>query len=91
MALTWPEVLPLAPAGPAVSMAELHVWMRKYSPATTLIEPTPGTDGHSCGELIKLLKDKGCVGRLCSAKPFSNFLDSMPLRVGGYQESPGLR
>jgi hypothetical protein len=72
-------------------MDELHEWMRKYSPAVTHIEPTPGADGQSCAQLVKLLKDKGCVGRLCFAKPFSNFLDSMPLRVGGSQERPGLR
>jgi hypothetical protein len=63
LASTWPNVLPLAPAGPAVSMDELYDWMRKHSPAVTHIEPTPGTDGHSCGQLVKLLKDKSCVGR----------------------------
>jgi hypothetical protein len=90
-ASTWPNVLSLAPAGPAVSMDELHDWMRKYSPVVTHIEPTAGTNGHSCGQLVKLLRDKSCVGRLCSAKPFSNFLDSMPLRVGGSQEWPILQ
>ena len=69
-------------------MDELHDWMRKYSPVETHIQPTAGTNGHGCGQLVKLLRDKGCVGRLGSAKPFSgsNFLDSMPLRVGGSQE-----
>jgi len=74
-----------------VSVDELDDWMRKYSPVTMYIQPTLGTDGHSCGRLVKLLRDKGCVGRLGSAKPFSDFLDSMPLRVGGSQERPSLR
>jgi hypothetical protein len=72
-------------------MDELHDWMRKYSPAVTHIEPTAGANGHSCGQLIKLLREKSCVGRLGSAKPFSNFLDSMPLRVGRSQERRSLR
>lgn len=72
-------------------MVELDTWMGKYGGVETHIEPTPGTDGHNCAQMVKLLKDKGCVGRFCSAKPFSNFLDSMPLRVGGSQERPGLR
>ncbi|KAN0120893.1 hypothetical protein V8E52_004162 [Russula decolorans] len=59
-ASTWPNVLSLAPAGPAVSMDELHDWMRKYSPVVTHIEPTAGTNGHSCGQLVKLLRDKSC-------------------------------
>ena len=72
-------------------MDELNDWMRKYSPVVTHIEPTTGTNGHGCGQLVKLLRDKDCVGRLGSAKPFSNFLDSMPSRVGGSQEMSSLR
>lgn len=72
-------------------MAELDDWLRKYSPVVAHFQPTAGTNEHSCGQLVKLLRDKSCVGRLCSAKPLSNFLDSMPLRVGGSQEMPGLR
>ena len=66
-------------------MAELQDWMMKYSPVVTHIEPT-GTNGQDCGQLVKLLRDKSCVGRLGSAKPFSNFRDSMPFRVGRSQE-----
>jgi len=52
--------LSLAPAGPSVPMEELYDWIRKNSPAVMQIQATPGTDEHSYGQLVKLLRDKGC-------------------------------
>lgn len=72
MASTWPKVLSLAPAGPAASMDELHDWMRKHNPVVMHIQPTPGTDEHGYGQLVKLLRDKGCVSHGVPSKASSN-------------------
>jgi hypothetical protein len=42
-------------------MDELHDWIDKNKPVVMHIRPTPGTDEHSYGQLVKLLRDKGCV------------------------------
>ena len=65
---TWPKVLSLAPAGPSVPMEELYDWIRKNSPAVMQIQATPGTDEHSYGQLVKLLRDKGCVSHRCTCQ-----------------------
>jgi hypothetical protein len=62
----WPKVLSLAPAGPAVSMGEFQEWIKKTKPVIMRIQPAPGTDDHHYGQLVKLLRDKGYVGRWCS-------------------------
>ena len=72
MASTWPKVLSLAPAGPAVSLVELHEWMRKHNPVVMHIQPTPGADEHGYGQLVKLLRDKGCVSHGVPSKPSFN-------------------
>jgi hypothetical protein len=72
MVSTWPKVLSLAPAGPAVSMDELHEWMRKHDPVVMQIQPTPGTDEHGYGQLVKLLRDKSCVSHGIPSKSPSN-------------------
>lgn len=68
MVQTWPKVLSLAPAGPAVSMDELHDWMRRHEPVVMHVQATPGTDEHGYGQLVKLLRDKSCVRHGASSK-----------------------
>ncbi len=53
-------------------MDELHEWMRKNNPVVMQIHPTPGTDEHGYGQLVKLLRDKGCVSQCNLRKPTSN-------------------
>ncbi|KAH9995768.1 hypothetical protein BJV77DRAFT_1066136 [Russula vinacea] len=60
LASTWPKVLLLAPAGPAVSIGELHDWFRKNNPVVMRIRPTSGMDVHCYGQLVKLLRFKSC-------------------------------
>jgi hypothetical protein len=72
MVSTWPKVLSLAPAGPAVSLDELHEWMRKHGPVVMHVQPTPGTDEHGYGQLVKLLRDKTCVSHGVPSKPSSD-------------------
>src|SRR6266852_5216679 len=72
MASTWPKVLSLAPAGPAVSMEELQDWMRRHDPVVMHVQPTPGTDEHGYGQLVKLLRDKSCVSHGVHSKSSSD-------------------
>ena len=72
MVSAWPKVLSLAPAGPAVSLEELHDWMRKHSPVVMQVQSTPGTDEHGYGQLVKLLRDKSCVSHGVHLKLSSN-------------------
>ena len=53
-------------------MDELHEWMRKHNPVVMHIQPTAGTDEHGYGQLVKLLRDKGCVSRGVYSKASSN-------------------
>ncbi|KAF8501473.1 hypothetical protein F5888DRAFT_1233662 [Russula emetica] len=55
---TWPDVLLLAPAGPAVSMDKLYDWIRKNDPVVMDIRPTSEMDLNSHGQLVKLLRYK---------------------------------
>jgi hypothetical protein len=64
LASTWPKVLSIAPAGPAVSIQELQDWIRENDPVIMQIKPAPGMDDHNYGQLAKLLREKGYVGRL---------------------------
>jgi hypothetical protein len=61
LASTWPKLLSLAPAGPAVPLNEFHEWIKKTDPAIMQIQAAPGTDEHNYGQLIKLLREKGYV------------------------------
>jgi hypothetical protein len=45
-------------------MQELQEWTRKNNPVMMQIRPAPGTDDHNYGQLVKLLREKGYVGRL---------------------------
>jgi len=45
-------------------MQELQDWTRKNNPVIMQIRPAPGTDDHNYGQLVKLLREKGYVGRL---------------------------
>ena len=88
MTSTWPKVMSLAPAGPAVSKDELHLWVRKYNPVAMHIQPTAETDEHGYERLVRLLRDKGCVSHGVSSKPcLLTLLDSMPLCIGVFQEN----
>lgn len=86
LASTWPDVLLLAPAGPAVSMDKLKDWITKNDPVVMHIRPTSEMDLNSYGQLVKLLRYKGCVSHHYTFESPSNLLDSMPLRVGIFQE-----
>ena len=88
LASTWPDVLLLAPAGPAVPIDKLNDWIRKNDPVVMDIRPTSEMDLNSYGQLVKLLKFMNCVSRQYKyiVEPSSNLLDSMPLRVGRSQE-----
>lgn len=83
---TWPDFLLLRPAGPAVSMDKLHDWIGKNDPVVMHIRPTSEMDLNSYGQLVKLLRYKGCVSHQYTVKPSSNLLDSMRQRVGRFQE-----
>ena len=85
LASTWPDFLLLAPAGPAVPMDKLNDWIRKNDPVVMDIRPTLEMDLNSYGQLVKLLRYKNCVSRKYAVEVSSNFLDSMPLRVGRFQ------
>lgn len=64
--LTWPTVLSLAPAEPAVSVDELEDWIKRTNPVMMQLRPLSGTDEHNYGQLVRLLKEKGYVSRRCS-------------------------
>jgi hypothetical protein len=49
-------------------MDEFHEWMRKNEPVVMQIQPTPGTDEHGYGQLVKLLREKACVSHSVPAK-----------------------
>ena len=83
---TWPDFLLLAPAGPAVPIDKLNDWIRKNDPVVMHIRPTSEMDLNSYGQLVKLLRYKGCVSHQYTVEPSSNLLDSMPLPVGRSQE-----
>ena len=61
MASTWPKVLNLSPAGPAVQMNDLQDWIKRTHPVLMRIQPAPGTDDHGFGQLTKLLRDRSVV------------------------------
>jgi hypothetical protein len=63
MASTWPKVLSLSPAGPAVQMNELQDWMKRTQPVLMRVQAAPGTDDHSFVQLVKLLRDRSYVSR----------------------------
>ena len=44
-------------------MGEFQEWIKKTKPVIMRILPAPGTDEHNYGQLVKLLRDKGYVGR----------------------------
>jgi hypothetical protein len=44
-------------------MDELQDWIKKTNPVITRIQPAPGIDDHSYGQLVKLLREKNYVGR----------------------------
>jgi hypothetical protein len=62
-ATTWPKVLTLSPAGPAVPMNELQEWMKRTQPVLMRVQAAPGTDEHGYGQLNKLLRERGFVSR----------------------------
>ena len=64
MASTWPKVLSLSPAGPAVQMNELQEWMKRTQPVLMRVQPAPGTDDHGFGQLVKLLRERSFVSLL---------------------------
>ena len=63
MATTWPTVLSLSPAGPAVQMNELQEWMKRTQPVLMRVQAAPGTDDHNFGQLVKLLRERSYVSR----------------------------
>jgi hypothetical protein len=69
-----------------VSMDKLNDWIRKNEPVVMQIRPTSEMDLDSHGLLVKLLRCKNCVSHQYTVEPSSNLLDSMPLRVGRFQE-----
>lgn len=83
---TWPDALLLSPGGPAVSMDKLDDWIRKNDPVVMRIRPKSVMDLNSYGQLVKLLEYKSCVSHQYTVESSSNLLDSMPLRVGIFQE-----
>ena len=93
LASTWPEVLSLAPAGPAVSLDDLRDWIKTTSPMVVQIRPALGTNDHNYEQLVQLLKKKNYVScRRCPpVKTSSYLLDSMPFRGGRSQEWDGPR
>ncbi|KAI9450141.1 hypothetical protein BJY52DRAFT_1304125 [Lactarius psammicola] len=89
LASTWPKVLSLVPAGPAVPMNELQEWMKKTQPVLMRVQAAPGTDDHNFGQLVKLLRERSYVGRP-SALPLGHPLtlclfDSTQLRDGRFK------
>jgi len=73
-------------------MDELQDWIKKTDPVLTRIQPAPGTDDHSYGQLVKLLREKNYVGHQCLlAKLSTDLLDSMPLPGGRSKALVGRR
>ena len=74
MASTWPEVLTLAPAGPAVSLDDLRNWIKKTNPMVVQIRPALGTNDYNYKQLVKLLREKGYVScRPCPPVKLSSY------------------
>jgi hypothetical protein len=67
-------------------MDKLDDWIRKNDPVVMRIRPTSGMDLNSYGQLVKLLGYKSCVSHQYTIESSSNLLNSMPLRVGIFQE-----
>ena len=93
LASTWPEVLTLAPAGPAVSEGELRDWIKTTSPMVVQIRPALGTNDHNYKQLVNLLKEKNYVSRRgCPHVNMSSYLlDSTRFRGGRSEEWDGPR
>jgi len=67
LALTWPKALSLELVQSTVSITEFQAWMRKgmkntiAPPVMVRFLPASGTDRHNLSELVKLLRDNGCI------------------------------
>ncbi|KAH9160781.1 hypothetical protein EDB89DRAFT_845017 [Lactarius sanguifluus] len=100
-ASTWPKVLSLAPAGPAVPMNEFQEWIKKTQPVLMKVQAAPGADGHNFGQLVKLLRErsyyalagweiqgKGRTTMNLLIAPFSQGLICAAFPVSGMPELP---
>jgi hypothetical protein len=44
-------------------MNELQEWLKRTQPVLMRVQPTPGTDDHGFGQLVKLLRERSFVSR----------------------------